>query len=859
MRRFLVLFVWLLLVPPSCRNLPAIDKGVCGNAVVEPAAGEDCDRFAAYPGSACRPPGQSQACRYDCSLRADGSRPTCPDGMACANDGVCRWPSGFFEEKPVEAAAAAHELQAIDLDGDGRKDLIATERDDVAVRYFGDQAAPQAELSIPIAVGPSPAPGELSGDALPDLVVPFGGIVVTLGSADRSLVSTAYPSIAAPPETDQAYLIEAHIFDTSGESPLLLARNKGALIGGLVYVDAQGVVLLAPIGFAPDQLAGHVAVGNLNEDPASSPCDELVMPFKNAQQLLEFSPCKLDAKGQVVLNAGALTNSILLPPGDSVLGPVALLDLDGDGHLDVVTATSNAGQQRLDVGYGLGNGQFNSTSPVPTQADNHLEHVSSIAKPQPQPLAIGDLDGDGDPDYVDSQGAYIHRAAGFEAVADSDAETWSEAIIADLNHNGLPDVVAAKAGHQGAVFLNGAGGGHMNRFDVPSEGPLSHLSVGDFDGDLLGDVAASEDIGSTNGELLAIMFGRGYGAPEAAQRQGLLDHVLQVVKVRTYEYSPYAADSISVVSNSVDGTFVFGGFGGRGDRQLRSPFSLVKTNDKGAGVTHLPLRLATGRFNADDHGDLAELTERAPLTSNEFRLWLCPMTGLAAVRLSDPRSSDPLPAEATWVESEMAAGDLDGDGRDETVLFAPKKGGSGSLGYVARSFDTGAGRYAFKLGQGSAFTWRFSHTEGQDVPAGDAAGGRALVVDLDADKHADVVALAPTAGKTKGALVVFHGEGKPQLGKPDVVPATPDGPATAFAPIQTDRDPAVELALLAGSSVYIADLGSDGHYHVRAKPVAQLAGAAVITAGDFDGDGIEDLALANASTVAVFWGVPGIR
>ncbi len=841
---------------PSCRTLPTIDKGTCGNAVVDP--GEDCDLFAPA-GSLCRPPGRADACRYDCSAQPDGARPACPAGFGCGEDGICRRPSGAFETTPVSMAAAPLQLEAADLDNDKRQDLLVTEQTRVAVRYFGNQAVPEAELDIPISPGPPPAVAELSGDEFPDVVVDYsGGITVALGNAGRSLISTAYPSLEAPSGVSKAVFIPGRVLPPTSPGALVLAGFTGHSGSVLVRVSGNGLDLLGVTANSPDELAADVSVGDLDEDTARSPCDELLFPFKGADRLPEFKPCSRNSSGAVIVNKAGPAAPVLLPTGDTVIGPMTLLDLDGDGHLDLAVAVADASGHGINVAYGVGDGTFNSVKPVPpSQGDDVASRISDIG--QATPLAIGDVDGDGLPDYVDNQGVYVASAAGFKTVGQADNEGFSEALIADLNGNGMPDVLAANAHQSGAIFFNGAGGGLLNRFDVPTEGPLSHLCTGDFDGDLLGDVAAVQS--TSDGDLLSILFGNAYGAPDPPLREGLLQGVRHVAANRLPMNSIYATSSINTVSVEKGGTLAFALFSGRGDRVLRAAYGLFQIDKTLKSAAFNPLRVVTGQFDAKAHEDIAELAQKVP-SQDEFRLWLTPMTGQADIQLSDPRFTDPLPSDVDWAASEMASGNLDGSGPDEVVLLAPLKDGPGSRGYVAQAADTGDGHYTFELGKPAPLLWRFEHTEGASVVPGDSGGGRIVVADVDADHHVNVVALAPSDGKKKGALVVFRGDGKAALGTAETVPDTPDGPATAFATLQTDRDSALELALLAGSRVYIADIGSDGRYHVAKSAAidlaaAHIAGAGLIAAGDFDGDGVDDIAVGNATSVAVFRAVAG--
>src|SRR5947209_8005601 len=77
----------------SCSTFPALTSGTCGNGVVEPDNGEDCDTFATSSGAACRAPGVVGACRFDCSASTDSTH-ACPRGFGCGHDGICRTGSG---------------------------------------------------------------------------------------------------------------------------------------------------------------------------------------------------------------------------------------------------------------------------------------------------------------------------------------------------------------------------------------------------------------------------------------------------------------------------------------------------------------------------------------------------------------------------------------------------------------------------------------------------------------------------------------------------------------------------------------------------------------------------------------------
>ena len=94
----------------SCTDLGDVDRDQCGNGVVEPAAGEDCDGSVG-----CGAPGTEPACRVLCVPEAAS---TCPGNAACGIDGACHAPGGSFALSAGVAWTAPHLLIA-DTSGDG--------------------------------------------------------------------------------------------------------------------------------------------------------------------------------------------------------------------------------------------------------------------------------------------------------------------------------------------------------------------------------------------------------------------------------------------------------------------------------------------------------------------------------------------------------------------------------------------------------------------------------------------------------------------------------------------------------------------------------------------------------------------
>jgi hypothetical protein len=145
--------------------------------------------------------------------------------------------------------------------------------------------------------------------------------------------------------------------------------------------------------------------------------------------------------------------------------PIALAvgDLNGDGKLDVVVASSNSDRKApgyITVFSGNGDGTF-------------TRNGQYSAGRSPWGVAIGDLNGDGHPDIVvSSDNAYNVNDPNTLFVLLNDGngsftnagvyQTGTESLhtsIADLNHDGKPDLVVASAFNQGIQVLMGNGDG----------------------------------------------------------------------------------------------------------------------------------------------------------------------------------------------------------------------------------------------------------------------------------------------------------------------------------------------------------------------------------------------------------------
>ena len=185
----------------GCLDYDPIDEDICGNGVIEPRFGEDCDPVQAELASAvqvCRPPGTAGQCRIDCSVDSTGTRRVCPDRWGCGADDICREPIGDFVLLGTPITALVGQLQAADFDGDGSTDLLTAGPTGLQALYFSATGVLEDTFTLPIDDA-SAAAGQLTDDTLADIAVKTPvGICVLRCRSDRTLSPTVYSSQSLP-------------------------------------------------------------------------------------------------------------------------------------------------------------------------------------------------------------------------------------------------------------------------------------------------------------------------------------------------------------------------------------------------------------------------------------------------------------------------------------------------------------------------------------------------------------------------------------------------------------------------------------------------------------------------------------
>ena len=386
-------------------------------------------------------------------LTAYGNQPFMP---TFSGNGSGISASSFAPIQNLTAGNGPIKVVIADIDGDGKPDLVVanTYGHNISIfRNISTNGSLSAASFLPPVTLTTPSGTEsptyievadVDGDGKLDIIAAdFGDNLVSIWrntSTPGSISSNSFSARVDFVTGTQPYSIEVGDIDGDGKPDLLVANYGDGTVSILRNTSVVGSLTtnsFAPkVDFVTGGGCGIVAVGDLDDD--GKPDVVTANNLSNTVSLLRN-----------ISSPGILH----LPPWRILPTPnyplyVALVDLDGDGKLDLAVACYLSGTFSV----------FRNTSTVGSLTTNSLApRIDYSLGNRDKTIAIGDLDGDGKPDLamveeinsvmsvfrnVATPGSFTNSSLSGPLNFATGSNPWGVAF-GDLDGDGRPDIVFA--------------------------------------------------------------------------------------------------------------------------------------------------------------------------------------------------------------------------------------------------------------------------------------------------------------------------------------------------------------------------------------------------------------------------------
>ncbi len=626
---------------------------------------------------------------------------------------------------------------------------------------------------------------------------------------------------------------------TADADPMTLASDltvKGVSIGGSAFSSVDATTMLAvesmPI-YPGEGLVTYRIVVSADEDLVAT-----------AQAVVTTTSLSLlDAQGHTVVQSDGLSAAeridainIDLAPGtyslvvhdDGAAGSFALTammtpsatafqpvpvgnepdgvvagDFTGDGTLDLAVANSKS--NTVSILIGNGDGTFQSA-------------VNYSVGNDPVALVAGDFNGDGKVDLaVVNGGAYGtvsillgHGDGTFQRPASYTVGDSPDAIAAgDFSGDGKLDLAIANADSNNVSILMGNGDGMFRTAVNYSVGyDPTEIVAADFTGDGRIDLAVTVLTGLFSGGV-SVLLGDGDGTFRSA---GINSGVGNAVAIVAGDFTGDGRIDLAVADSSGFVEILLGNGDGTFESAVDSPY---------LGIN--PSGLAVGDFNGDGHLNLA-----VALGDNTVLMMLVDGDGTVQYGDDFPVGNDP---------DAMVTGDFNGDGKlDLAVANDADDTVSILIGNGDQSFRPAVGR---PIG---------IDDPGENGPSAIVAG------DFTGDGRLDLAIANYNSGTV--SILLGNGDGTFRAPVNYTVGVAPD----AIVAQDFNGDGRLDLAVTNQSDNTVSILlgNGDGTFQpALTYSTGEYTTPTAIVAGDFNGDGHLDLAVADAGIQEEISGPPG--
>jgi len=647
-------------------------------------------------------------------------------------------------------------IEAGDLDGDGNIDLVAAHGVLTVSMGRGDGtfSAPQPQPDVFAAAA---AIADIDADGIPDITAAVNNVLYVLEGVGDGTFQNVTQLETAPTDLFRAITVadlgadgslEIVVSDFGDDSIVIVERTTtGEFVvdrripAGVqpehvtsADINGDGLPDLGVAGSRPAVLLfiaqgdGSFNTSEMTSFRGSGNAQTLAFGDLNGDDAQDFvAGLRFSGDGaEIAYNLGngefIQRGGDFAEPGPAVISmqggaeEVLISDLIGNGKNDLILPANNAG---VAIATNLGNGVFEDARALTSDGRTFA-------------AAAADFDNDGDTDIAalnrttvgpSSIDVYLNDGTGrieaAELLSGSGPQTIfdvsrynAELAVADLNQDGLPDVV----GSSGDAFISDRVGGLANPKSQGSPWALNDWSDGsgravdliDFNGDAFPDVVRASwfPFSLSNpcpivGSAIDIATSNSFGL-EAVDSINLEESdLIGPLDLAVADYDGDGRDDIVVASNDFCDDATPGKLSilfGEGGQEFSNPIFIAEAED--------PAAVVSGDLDGDDDIDLVY----ADFELNAVRVHLNNGDGTFAPFVQYPAGEAPL---------RIALDDLDGDGLPDIATANP------ATGTVTVLLNAGSGTF----GSPSSF------------PAGPNPG-RLVLLDLDGDGNRDIATLS---------------------------------------------------------------------------------------------------------------------